>query len=213
MPDQFPAIEPYERGLLDVGERHRIYWECCGNPTGKPALFLHGGPGSGCSVGQRRFFNPTIYRAVLFDQRGSGRSRPLASDEDADLHTNTTAHLISDIEILREHLGVERWTILGLSWGTTLGLAYAEAHPERVSAMVLALVTTTSRREVQWATEGRVFRSSGNGSLTRSPTACGICGWSMPMLLYSPIPTPRFRIMRLASGVPGRTRTSLFLQA
>jgi proline iminopeptidase len=154
---QFPPIEPYETGTLDA-DGHRVYWECCGNPTGRPALFLHGGPGSGCSPGQRRFFDPARYRAVLFDQRGCGRSRPLA-DESADLHTNTTAHLIADIEALRALLGVDRWTILGLSWGTTLALAYAQAHPDRVSALVLGFVTTTSRREVQWITEdvGRIF--------------------------------------------------------
>jgi proline iminopeptidase len=145
--------------MLDTGDGHQVYWECCGNPAGKPALFLHGGPGSGCSVGQRRFFNPDLYRAVLFDQRGSGRSRPLADEPGADLRTNTTAHLIADIEALRAIHGVDRWTILGLSWGTTLGLAYAQAHPHRVSALVLGFVTTTSRREVQWITEdvGRIF--------------------------------------------------------
>src|SRR5215831_221352 len=95
---QFPAIEPYESGLFDVGDGHEVYWESCGNPAGTAALFLHGGPGSGCSAGQRRFFDPILYRAVLFDQRGSGRSRPLASSPDADLSTNTTAHLIADIE-------------------------------------------------------------------------------------------------------------------
>ena len=123
MPEQFPPIEPYASGWLDVGSGHEVYWESCGAPDGKPALFLHGGPGSGCSPGQRRFFDPSLYRAVLFDQRGSGRSRPLASEPDADLGANTTAHLIADIEMLRERLGVDRWTILGLSWGTTLGLA------------------------------------------------------------------------------------------
>lgn len=159
MSTQFPAIEPFDRGLLNVGDGHRVYWECCGNPAGKPALYLHGGPGVGCSAGQRRFFDPSLYCAVLFDQRGSGRSRPLANEPDAELSTNTTAHLISDVEGLREMLGVERWTILGLSWGTTLALAYAQAHPERVSAMVLGFVTTTSQREVQWITEdlGRIF--------------------------------------------------------
>lgn len=159
MSKQFPAIEPFDSGMLDVGEGHRVYWECCGNPLGKPALYLHGGPGAGCSAGQRRFFDPGLYRAVLFDQRGSGRSRPLANEPDAQLSANTTAHLISDIEVLREVLGVERWTILGLSWGTTLALAYAQVHPKRVSAMVLGFVTTTSRREVQWMTEdvGRIF--------------------------------------------------------
>jgi proline iminopeptidase len=115
--------------MLDVGGRHRIYWECCGNPSGRPALLLHGGPGSSCSVNQRRFFDPSLYNAVLFDQRGSGRSRPLASDPDADLSANTTAHLIADIEALRELCRVDRWTILGLSWGTTLGLAYAQTYP------------------------------------------------------------------------------------
>src|SRR5262245_60419732 len=150
---QFPAIEPYESGLLDVGDGHEVYWESCGNPAGPPALFLHGGPGSGCSAGQRRFFDPRLYRAVLFDQRGSGRSRPLASSPDTCLGTNTTAHLIADIELLRVMLGVDRWIILGLSWGTTLGLAYAQAHPHRMKGLVLGFVTTTSRREVQWITE------------------------------------------------------------
>ncbi len=159
MPDGFPAIEPYDNGLLDVGDGQRVYWECCGNPTGKPALYLHGGPGSGCTPGQRRFFDPDAYRVVLFDQRGSGRSRPLASEPDADLSANTTAHLIADIEALRRLLGVGSWTILGISWGSTLGLAYAQAHPRQVNALVLGPVTTTSRREVAWITQdvGRIF--------------------------------------------------------
>jgi proline iminopeptidase len=154
MTSEFPAAEPFESGLLDVGDGHRMYFECVGHPQGKPALFLHGGPGSGCSVGARGFFDPAIYRAVLFDQRGAGRSRPLASDVDADLSTNTTAHLIADIERLREHLHIEHWTVLGVSWGTTLALAYAQTHPKRVTALVLALVTTTSRCEVDWITRG-----------------------------------------------------------
>jgi proline iminopeptidase len=129
-----PATEPYETGMLGVGDGHRMYWECCGNPRAKPALFLHGGPGSGCTAWHRTFFHPATYRAVLFDQRGSGRSRPLASDPDADLSTNTTAHLIDDIEALRRHHGVESWVVAGVSWGTTLGLAYAQAHPQRVDA-------------------------------------------------------------------------------
>ena len=159
MQDRFPVIEPYDSGMLEVGDGHRVYWECCGNPDGQPALYLHGGPGSGCTAGQRRFFDPDAYRVVLFDQRGSGRSRPLASDLDADLSANTTAHLIADIEALRQHHGVESWTVLGLSWGSTLGLAYAQTHPQRVDALVLALVTTTSRREVEWITHdvGRIF--------------------------------------------------------
>lgn len=159
MEEQYPPIEPYDSGMLDVGDGHEIYWECCGNPQGTPALFLHGGPGSGCSAGQRRFFDPERYRVVLFDQRGAGRSRPLASRPDADLSVNTTAHLIRDIEALRRLLEVDRWVILGMSWGATLGQAYAQAHPERVRALVLALVTTTSRREVEWLTRdvGRIF--------------------------------------------------------
>lgn len=156
---QFPPIEPYDNGMLDVGDGHQIYWECSGNPTGTPALFLHGGPGTGCSVGQRRFFDPNVYRAVLFDQRGSGRSLPLAGPSSSNLASNTTPHLIADIERLRNMLGVESWIILGLSWGTTLGLAYAHAYPRRVKAMVLGFVTTTSRAEVRWITEdvGRIF--------------------------------------------------------
>ncbi|HTI50465.1 MAG TPA: prolyl aminopeptidase [Planctomycetaceae bacterium] len=151
---QFPAIEPYDRGMLSVGDGHEVHWECCGNPRGIPALYLHGGPGGGCSPGQRRFFDPEAYRIVLFDQRGCGRSRPLASDADADLSSNTMAHLLADIELLRRHLGVEQWTILGLSWGTTLGLAYAQTYPDRVKGLVLGLVSTTSRREVDWITRG-----------------------------------------------------------
>jgi len=159
MDPRFPAIEPYESGMLDVGDGHRVYWECCGNPSGRPALVLHGGPGSGCSASQRRFFDPEKYRIVLFDQRGCGRSRPLAGAPDADLSCNTTGHLIADIELLRQHRGIGKWTILGLSWGTTLGLAYAQTYPAHVDALILALVTTTSRREVQWLTYdvGRIF--------------------------------------------------------
>jgi proline iminopeptidase len=169
--DRFPAIEPYNSGMLDVGDGHHVYWECCGNPAGKPALYLHGGPGSGFSPGQRRFFDPDAYRVVLFDQRGSGRSRPLASVPDADLSANTTAHLIADIEALRQLHGVERWTVLGMSWGTTLGLAYAQAHARRVDALVLALVGTTSRREVEWITYdvGRIFPREWNRFATAVP--------------------------------------------
>lgn len=160
MPDRFPAIEPYDSGLLDVGDGQQLYWECCGNPNGKPALYLHGGPGAGSSAGARRYFDPDAYRAVLLDQRGAGRSRPRASAPEADLSVNTTQHLIADIERLREFHGIEQWAaVLGISWGTTLGLAYAQAHPERVRGVVLALVTTTSRSEVEWITEdcGRIF--------------------------------------------------------
>lgn len=150
----FPRIEPYESGMLDVGDGHSVYWEVCGNPQGRPALYLHGGPGGGCGPGVRRYFDPETWRVVLFDQRGCGRSRPLACDGDVDLRTNTTPHLVADMEALRVLHGVEQWTLLGVSWGTTLALAYAHEHPDRVQGMVLALVTTTSPREVDWITRG-----------------------------------------------------------
>ncbi|MFA7513271.1 MAG: prolyl aminopeptidase [Mycolicibacterium vanbaalenii] len=155
----YPEVEPYESGLLDVGEGHRIYWEISGNPAGLAALAVHGGPGSGCVPGMRRLFDPAKYRVVLFDQRGCGRSTPHASDIGVDLATNTTDHLIADIEQLRRHLGVRRWVLAAWSWGTTLALAYAEEHPERVAALVLTAVTTTTKREVRWITRdvGRLF--------------------------------------------------------
>lgn len=153
---RYPPVEPYAQGMLDVGDGHRVYWETCGNPRGKPAVVLHGGPGSGGTPGWRRFFNPSAYRIVLFDQRGCGRSTPSAA---TDLSANTTHHLLADIEALRRHLGIDRWLVFGGSWGTTLGLAYGQAYPERVSEMVLFSVTTTSRREVEWITRdmGRIF--------------------------------------------------------
>jgi proline iminopeptidase len=155
----YSAIEPHDEGLLDVGDGHTIYWEAVGAPSGTPAVFLHGGPGSGASVGARRCFDPDSYRAVLFDQRGCGRSRPLASGPDADLATNTTAHLVSDIEKLRGHLGIDRWVVVGGSWGSTLALAYAQRHPERVRGLVLGPVTAGTPRETEWVTRdiGRLF--------------------------------------------------------
>ncbi|MFN0146426.1 MAG: prolyl aminopeptidase [Dehalococcoidia bacterium] len=146
----YPEIAPFEHGLLPVGGGHSIYWESCGNPRGRPAVVLHGGPGSGCSAAMRRYFDPGAYRVVLFDQRGCGRSSPHASEPATDLATNTTWHLAGDIERLRVHLGIDRWLVYGGSWGSTLGLAYAEAHPDRVTAMVLAGVTTTRPSEIDW---------------------------------------------------------------
>ncbi|MEV0228259.1 prolyl aminopeptidase [Nonomuraea sp. NPDC050786] len=151
---RFPPIEPYDHGYLDTGDGHLVYWEVCGNPGGKPALVVHGGPGSGCTPGQRRWFDPGRYRIILFDQRNCGRSRPHASDPDADLSTNTTHHLVADMERLREHLGVDRWLLYGGSWGSTLMLAYAEAFPERVSEMVFTGVTMTRRYEIDWLYRG-----------------------------------------------------------
>jgi len=147
-------IEPYDHGMLDVGDGNRIYWEQCGDPDGKPALVVHGGPGSGCSTRMRRAVDPARYRVVLFDQRGCGRSRPHASDPATDMSVNTTWHLIADMERLREHLGIDRWLLFGGSWGSTLSLAYAERHPERVSEIILVSVTTTRRLEIDWLYRG-----------------------------------------------------------
>ena len=152
--EPYPPIEPYDHGLLDVGDGNRVYWETCGNPEGKPALVVHGGPGSGCGTGSRRYFDPERYRVVLFDQRGCGRSIPHASDPAVGMSVNTTHHLIADMERLRDHLGVERWLLYGGSWGSTLILAYAERHPERVSEVVILGVTTTRRSEIDWLYRG-----------------------------------------------------------
>ncbi|QDJ09472.1 Proline iminopeptidase [Roseomonas mucosa] len=150
----FPPIEPYASGHLDVGEGHRLYWECCGNPAGMPALVLHGGPGSGCPPSARRAFDPARHRIVLFDQRNCGRSTPHAGGEGIGLASNTTAHLLADIERLREHLGIGGWLLRGSSWGSTLALVYAQQHPKRVTGIVLSAVATTTRREIGWITRG-----------------------------------------------------------
>jgi len=141
----YPPIEPYRKGFLRVSSIHRIYYEESGNPRGKPAVFLHGGPGGGTDPKMRRFFNPRKYRIVLFDQRGSGRSRPHASLED-----NTTWHLVADIEALRRHLGIERWLVFGGSWGSTLALAYAQKFPKRVTELVLRGIFLLRRSEISW---------------------------------------------------------------
>jgi proline iminopeptidase len=150
MPERFAPVEPYEQGMLDVGDGHRIYWECSGNPSGKPAVALHGGPGSGSSPGRRRLFDPDAYRLVQFDQRNCGRSTPSAADLGTDLSTNTTAHLIADIEQLRRHLGIDRWLVWGGSWGVTLGLAYAQRYPQHVTEMVLVSVTMSRASDLHW---------------------------------------------------------------
>ena len=146
MTDLYPEIEPYDCGMLDVGDGHRVYWEVCGSPRGKPAVVLHGGPGSGCTAGTRRYFDPAAYRVVLFDQRNCGRSRPHAGAAGVDLSTNDTERLLADIELLREHLGIERWLVRGGSWGAVLALAYAQRWPERVSELVLMGLATGRRR-------------------------------------------------------------------
>lgn len=141
----YPAIKPYRTGYLRVSDSHELYFEECGNPEGKPALFVHGGPGAGCDDRARSFFDPDAYRIILFDQRGCGRSRPHASLED-----NTTWHLVSDIEQLRKQLGVERWLVFGGSWGSTLALAYSQKHPERVTELVLRGIFMLTPFELRW---------------------------------------------------------------
>jgi len=143
-------MEPNESGMLDVGDVQLVYWETSGNPSGKPAIALHGGPGVGSSSGRRRSFDPARYRLVQFDQRGCGRSTPSVADPSVGLEHNTTHHLIADIERLREHLGIERWLVWGASWGTTLALAYAQRFPERVSELVLVSTTLSRRSDVRW---------------------------------------------------------------
>jgi proline iminopeptidase len=150
----YPEIEPHDHGMLDAGDGNLVYWEVCGSPRGKPAVVLHGGPGSGCTPGVRRYFDPGKYRALLFDQRGCGRSTPNASDSRTDLTTNTTEHLLADLERLRRHLDIDRWLVFGGSWGSVLGLAYAERHPERVSEMVLTGAATGRRSETDLLTRG-----------------------------------------------------------
>src|SRR4029453_1117322 len=146
----YPELEPYASGMLAVAGGDRIYWETCGSPSGKPALVLHGGPGSGCTPWHRRLFDPAAYRIVLFDQRNCGRSLPSASGPGTDLSANTTDNLIDDIASLRTRLGVERWLVLGGSWGSALALAYAERDPHHVSELILFGVTTGRREEFDW---------------------------------------------------------------
>jgi proline iminopeptidase len=143
--DLFPEIEPYASGRMPLDARHTMYWETSGNPDGIPVVFLHGGPGSGASPSHRRFFDPARYRIVIFDQRGSGRSTPLGAIED-----NTTPLLIDDIELLRRHLEVERWLVFGGSWGSTLALAYGEAHPDRCLGFVLRGIFLCRPSEIEW---------------------------------------------------------------
>ncbi len=152
----YPEIEPYASGFLDVDGGNRVYWEACGNPQGKPALVVHGGPGSGCTPRQRRQFDPSAYQIVLFDQRNCGRSTPNASDPSTDLASNTTAHLVADMERLRQHLKIERWLLFGGSWGSTLALAYATEYPQHVSELILFGVTTGRHSEVDWLFRGGV---------------------------------------------------------
>ncbi len=145
----YPPIDPFDQRMMDVGDGHRIYVEQCGNPTGTPVIVLHGGPGGGCSPAMRRYFDPSHYRIILFDQRGCGRSRPHASVEN-----NTTWDLVQDIERIREALSIERWAIFGGSWGATLGLVYAITNPQRVAHIILRGVFLMTQRELDWFYRG-----------------------------------------------------------
>ena len=150
----YPDCTPYASGMLKLDARHAMHWECCGNPGGVPLLFIHGGPGGGSLPHHRRYYDPSFWRIVLYDQRGAGRSTPAA-----ELTDNTTAHLIDDIERLREHLGIDRWLLFGGSWGSTLALLYAQAHPDRVLGLVLRGIFLATRGEIDWFMHGmaRIF--------------------------------------------------------
>jgi proline iminopeptidase len=170
----YPEIEPYESGHLEVGDGQRVYWETSGNPDGKPVVFLHGGPGGGTSPTQRRLFDPERYRIILLDQRGAGRSTPHASEPDSDLSSNTTWHLVADLELLREHLGIDRWQVFGGSWGSSLALAYAEKHTARVTELVLRGIFTLRQSELDWFYEGgaaEIYPDNWEGFLAPVPGA------------------------------------------
>ena len=163
----YPEITPYATGRLRVDDVHEIHWETCGNPEGQPALFIHGGPGGGIEPTHRRFWDPAAYRIVLFEQRGCGASTPHAS-----LERNTTWHLVDDIEKLREHLGIERWQVFGGSWGSTLALTYAQAHPSRVSSLVLRGIFLLRQKEIHWYYQdgaSRIFPDAWEGFLAPIP--------------------------------------------
>jgi proline iminopeptidase len=182
----YPDIEPYDSGMLLVGDGHRVYWEQSGNPEGKPVIFLHGGPGGGTSAWHRRFFDPERYRIVLLDQRGCGRSTPHVSDPGADMRHNTTWHLVADLELLRKNLGIDQWLVFGGSWGSTLALAYAQAHPSSVSEIVLRGVFTLQRHELEWFYEGGASalfpdRWRGRGGRPRRSRCCPTkSAWKRP---------------------------------
>ncbi len=197
---RYPEIEPYDHGMLDVGDGNRVHWETSGNPHGKPALVLHGGPGSGTGPNLRRYFDPAAYRIVMLDQRGAGRSLPPASDPATDMSVNTTAHLMADLERLRAHLGIERWLVWGVSWGSALGLRYAQTHPGVVSELVLTGVATGSNAEVALLTRGlgKIFPEAFARFLAELPPGerDGNLAAACNGLLESPDPEVRERAAR-----------------
>ncbi|TQM64688.1 prolyl aminopeptidase [Humibacillus xanthopallidus] len=187
-----PVQQPYETGMLATGDGHEVYWEQCGNPDGTALLVVHGGPGSGASPWWTQFCDPARYRVVLVDQRGSGRSQPHAGDTTAALVDNTTAHLIADFEHLRSQLGIDSWVLFGGSWGSTLALAYAVEHPERVRALALWAVVTTRRHEVDWLTHtmGHVYPAEFDALLAALPAGADSANVPLAVhrLLVSPDP-------------------------
>ena len=200
----YPPIEPYRTGRLKVSERHELYYEECGNPGGKPAVFLHGGPGGDIDPKQRRFFHPDKYRIVLFDQRGCGKSTPHAC-----LEENTTWDLVADIETLRRHLGIARWQVFGGSWGSTLALAYAETHPEAVTELILRGIFLLRRQEIDWFYRrgaGALFPDAWEGYLAAIPEAeRGDLVAAYHRRLTSPDPEVRLRAARAWSRWEGAT--------
>ncbi|GAB3209464.1 prolyl aminopeptidase [Marinactinospora endophytica] len=233
MPLPHPPALPSDSGMLDVGDGHRVHWEAYGDPAGKPALVVHGGPGSGRSATAHRLFDPARYRVVLFDQRGCGRSTPHAGESASrGLRDNTTHHLVADMELLRDHLGVQRWLLFGGSWGSTLILAYAQRHPERVSEIVITGVTTTRRSEIDWLYRGAgrflpeqwdrfragAFGDAGDGDVVAAYSrllndpdprvheraAADWCAWEDAVLSLEPAGSPGFY-----TGRPGRARLAL----
>src|SRR5579875_561688 len=195
--DLFPEIGPFETGYLPLSGGHVMYWEQVGNPRGRPVLFLHGGPGAGAGAVHRRFFDPDFWRVVIFDQRGAGRSRPLGS-----LAHNTTQDLVEDIEVLRRHLGLDRWLLFGGSWGSTLALAYAQANPERVSGCVLRGVFLGRREEVEWFLHGmRLVTDTDTSEHLPAARAWSVYEGSCSTLLPSPDTVTSFAQDRTARGL------------
>jgi proline iminopeptidase len=184
--------QPYDHGMLNVGDGHSIYWETCGNPKGKPVLIVHGGPGSGATAYWRQFFDPKRYQIILFDQRGCGRSIPHAGDTIDALKENTTAHLISDIEKIRTHFNIDKWMLFAGSWGTTLSLAYAVSFPDLVTELILWAVVTTRKHEIDWLTwtMGELFPEEFKNlvDLLPEPVIDGNIPLSYNKLLVSPDP-------------------------
>lgn len=204
----YPEIEPYHTGMLDTQDGHQIYWELCGNPEGAPVVFLHGGPGGGCSPSHRRLFDPQKYNILLFDQRGCGRSTP-----HADLTNNTTWHLVSDIERLRSLLKIDSWVVFGGSWGSALALAYAEKHPNRVKALILRGIFTLRQMELDWYYQsGASYFFPEKFAILQSPLSEGDCKnmiSSYNRLLTGDDEAARLEAARIWSVWEGETTTLL----